>query len=151
MHNFHIVSWCLTDAAHRWSEEATAEHTENVLKENPQMSLGAELEGVHAPIHEIGSAAPFQPWHAQSADRDQPVPYEESERERITHDPYTHTPTQTLFISVVMRIEIHQNLQAENSLRLVQDGRGVALHCQTLRKMLDFCSGFICAMVWGSC
>jgi len=67
----------LTDAAHRWSEEATAEHTENVLKENPQMSLGAELEGVHAPIHEIGSAAPFQPWHAQSADRDQPVPYEE--------------------------------------------------------------------------
>ena len=97
MHEFHIVSWCLTDAAHRWSEEATAEHTENVLKENPQMSLGAELEGVHAPIHEIGSAAPFQPWHAQSADRDQPVPYEErdweSERERERESHTSHTPT----------------------------------------------------------
>lgn len=156
MHEFHIVSWCLTDAAHRWSEEATAEHTENVLKENPQMSLGAELEGVHAPIHEIGSAAPFQPWHAQSADRDQPVPYEErdweSERERENHTrpihPHTYTAYTDFFISVVMRIEIHQNLQAENSLGLVQDGRGVALHCQTLRKMLDFCSGFICVMVW---
>ncbi len=53
-----LVSWCLTDAAHCWSQEATAEHTENVLKENPQMSLGAGLEEVHAHIHEIGPTAP---------------------------------------------------------------------------------------------
>lgn len=76
----------------------------------------------------------------------------EWERERENHTrpihPHTYTAYTDFFISVVMRIEIHQNLQAENSLRLVQDGRGVALHCQTLRKMLDFCSGFICVMVW---
>ena len=99
------------------------------------MSLGAGLEEVHAHIHEIGPTAP-----KARTETNQCLTKKERERERERE---THTlekpqravePYEPWNLLANLVTFLHQNRQAENSLRLVQDDGGVALRCQTLRE-----------------